>query len=70
MHSDNGILCLINSVVTAKKNQEQYFSGVGSQNQNSRSGRAIQNIMYMARTFMVHSDLNCKDNGADDISIW
>ena len=63
-------LCLINSVVTAKKNQEQYFSGVGSQNQNSRSGRAIQNIMYMERTFMVHCSLHRTDNGADDISLW
>ncbi len=36
-----------------EKGQSQSFSGVGAQHQNARAERAIQTIMYMARTFMV-----------------
>ena len=50
--------------------QSQSFSGVGAQHQNSKAERAIQTIMYMARTFMVHSSLHWTDMGADDISLW
>ncbi len=70
-HGDNGIFsseeyrqdCL-------DKRQSQSFSGVGAQHQNSKAERAIQTIMYMARTFMVHSSLHWTDMGADDISLW
>jgi transposase InsO family protein len=54
----------------ADKMQSQSFSGVGAQHQNSKAERAIQTIMYMARTFMVHSSLHWTDMGADDISLW
>ena len=52
------------------KQQEQSFSGVGSKDKNARAEKAVQNIMYMARTFMVHSSLHWKYHRVDDISIW
>ena len=53
-----------------EKMQSQSFSGVGAQHQNSKAERAIQTIMYMARTFLVHSSLHWTDMGADDIALW
>jgi hypothetical protein len=50
--------------------QLQSFSGVGAQHPKSKAERAIQTIMYMAWTFLVHSSLHWKDMGADDISLW
>ncbi len=50
--------------------QSQSFLGVGAQHQDSKAERAIQTIMYMACTFMVHSSLHWTDMGADDISLW
>ena len=41
-----------------------------AQHQISKAVRAIQTIMHMARTFMVHSSLHWTDMGADDISLW
>jgi hypothetical protein len=43
---------------------------VGAQHQNAKAERDIQTIMYMARTFMVHSSLHWTNMGADDISLW
>ena len=41
------------------------------QHQNAQAERgAIQTIMYMAWTFMVHSSLHWTDRGLDDISLW
>eukprot|EP00956_Cyclotella_meneghiniana_P011178 scaffold15697_cov40-Cyclotella_meneghiniana.AAC.6 len=37
------------------EHQSQSFSGVGAQHQNAEAERAIQTVMYMARTFMIHS---------------
>jgi hypothetical protein len=54
----------------SEKKQSQSFSGVGAQHQNSKAERAIQTIMYMACTFLVHSSLHWTDMGADDISHW
>ena len=50
--------------------QMQSFSGMGAQHQNSKAEQAIQTIMYMARTFLVHSSLHWIDMGAYDISLW
>jgi len=52
------------------KEQSQSFSGVGAHHQNARAERAIQTIMYMACSFMVHSSLHWTDRGSDDISLW
>ena len=53
-----------------EKRQSQSFSDVGAQHQNARAEQAIQTIMYMARTFMVHASLHWTDQGSDDISLW
>jgi hypothetical protein len=70
-HGDNGIFsaeeCCRNC---DEKGQSQSFSGVGTQYQNARAERAIQSIMYMARTFMVHASLHWTDRGSDDLSLW
>jgi hypothetical protein len=70
-HGDNGIFSSEEyRQDCTEKMQSQSFSGVGAQHQNSKAERAIQTIMYMARTFMVHSSLHWTDMGADDISLW
>jgi hypothetical protein len=53
-----------------EKGQSQSFSGVGAQHQNARAERAIQTIMYMAWTFMVHASLHWTDRGLNDLSLW
>jgi hypothetical protein len=53
-----------------REKQLQSFLGVGAQHQNSKAERAIQIIMYMACTFLVHSSLHWTNMGADDISLW
>ena len=53
-----------------EKGQSQSFSGVGAQHQNARAEQAIQTIMYMARTFMVHASLHWTERGSDDLSLW
>ena len=51
-HGDNGIFSSEEyRDDCADKMQSQSFSGVGAQHQNSKAERAIQTIMYMARTF-------------------
>ncbi len=70
-HSDNGIFSSGEyRLECSKKKQSQSFSGLGAQHQNSKAERSIQTIMYMARTFLVHSSLHWTDIGADDISRW
>jgi len=71
IHSDNGIFASDEfRLDCGNKKQDQTFSGVGAQHQNARAERAIQTIMYMARTFMVHTSLHWTDHGADDIALW
>jgi hypothetical protein len=70
-HGDNGIFSSeAYRKECSKKMQLQSFSGVGAQHQNSKAERAIQTIMYMARTFLVHSSLHWMDMGGDNISLW
>ena len=52
------------------KNQKQSFSGVGAQHMNARAKRSIQTIMYMARSFMIHTALHWSEFGTDDIGLW
>ena len=71
MHSDNYIFEYDQFRLDCnKKHQEQYFYGVGAQHHNARVERSIQNIIYMARTFMIHSSLHWKYHGEDGISLW
>ncbi len=70
-HGDNGIFSAEEYRRDCdKKGQSQSFSGVGAQHQNARAERAIQTIMYMAQTFMVHASLHWTDHGSDDLSLW
>ena len=46
------------------------FSRVCDQNHNAQADRAIQTIMYMVFTFMVHNLLHWKDRGTDDLYLW
>jgi hypothetical protein len=70
-HGNNGIFSSEEyRLECSKKKQLPSFLGVGAQHQNSKAERAIQTIMYMTRTFLVHSSLNWMDMGADDISLW
>eukprot|EP00804_Cyclotella_cryptica_P024013 CCRYP_020059-RA/>CCRYP_020059-RA protein AED:0.51 eAED:0.10 QI:0/-1/0/1/-1/1/1/0/69 len=39
-------------------NQTPSFSGVGAKHQNAMAECAIQTIVYMARTFMIHVSLH------------
>jgi hypothetical protein len=70
-HADNGIFSSEEyRLECSKKKQLQSFLGVGAQHQNYKAEWAIQTIMYMARTFLVHLSLHWTDMGADDISLW
>ena len=70
-HGDNGIFASKQyRQECTEKGQTQSFSGVGGQHQNAKAERAIQTIMYMARTFMVHASLHWTEQGVDDISLW
>ena len=70
-HGDNGIFSAKEYRRDCdEKGQSQSFSGVGTQHQNARAERAIQTIMYMARTFMVHATLHWTERGSDDLSLW
>ncbi len=70
-HGNNGIFSSEKyRLECSKKKQSQSFLGVGAQHQNSKAEQAIQTIMYMARTFLVHPSLHRADMGADDISLW
>ncbi len=70
-HGDNGIFSAEEYPRDCdEKGQSQSFSGVGAQHQNARAERAIQTIMYMARTFMFRASLHWADRGSDDLSLW
>ncbi len=58
------------NISAAQKELLKSFSGVGAQHQHARAERAIQTIMYMARTFMVNASLHWTDCGSDDLSLW
>ena len=71
LRSDNGVFIAEEfRQDCSDKNQTQSFSGVGAQHQNARAERAIQTIMYMARTFMLHVSLHWTDRGVDDLALW
>ncbi len=47
----------------------EYSQGLALNTKNARAERAIQTIMYMAQTFMVHASLHWTDRGSDDLSL-
>jgi hypothetical protein len=61
-HGNNGIFSAKEYCLECKgKGQSQSFSGVGAQHRNARAEHAIQMIMFMARSFMVHASLHWTD---------
>ena len=71
LHSDNGIFTSDAFREDChNKDQSQSFSAVGTQHQNAQAERAIQTIMYMARTFLIHVSLHWDDRGVDDLALW
>ena len=61
----------INTARIATTKGKLRVSGVDAQHQNAQSEHAIQTIMYLARTVMVHTYLlNCTERGADALSLW
>jgi transposase InsO family protein len=69
-HSDNGVFqAEIFTDACKEAHQTQSFSGVGAQHQNAEAERAIQTVMYMARSFMIHTALNWGEHGSDDIKL-
>eukprot|EP00956_Cyclotella_meneghiniana_P008774 scaffold12007_cov42-Cyclotella_meneghiniana.AAC.5 len=70
-HSDNGVFdSTLFREACEEENQKQSFSGVGAQHQNAEAERAIQTVMYMARTFMIHAALQWGSDGSDDLLLW
>lgn len=71
LHSDNGVFNANEFVADCKdKDQSQSFSGVGAQHQNAKAERAIQTVMWMARSFMLHVSMHWSERGVDDIALW
>jgi len=71
INSDNGVLTAEEFRDDCKeKSQKQTFSGVGAQHQNAKAERAIQTVMWMARTFMLHVSLHWTERGVEDIALW
>lgn len=70
-HGNNGIFTAAEFRADCREQQQhQTFSGVGAKHQNGRAERAIQTIMYMARTFMIHVSLHWSERGVDDLALW
>ncbi len=70
-HGDNGIFSVEEFRRDCEeKQQSQSFSDVGTQHQNAHAEHAIQTIMYMMRTFMVHASLHWTERGSDNLSLW
>lgn len=70
-HSDNGVFAaeMFKDACTVER-QSQSFSGVGAKHQNAEAERAIQTVMYMARSFLIHAALHWGSDGSDDVSLW
>ena len=70
-HSDNGVYTSAEFRADCKEHkQTQTFSGVGAKFQNARAERAIQTIMAMARTFIIHVGLRWSEWGTDSTKLW
>ncbi len=70
-HGDNVFSLLRNIVLSVKRKGKVSPSLVLERNtKNARAERAIQMIMFMACSFMVHASLHWTDQGSDDILLW
>ena len=69
-HGDNIIFTAAEYLHDCKqKGQTQSFYGVGAQHHNARFERSIQNVVHMARIFIVHASLHWSDISYDDLSL-
>ena len=67
-YSKNGIFTAEMFKESCKEDgQTQSFSGVGAQHQNTEAERAIQTVVYMARSFVIRAALNWGEDGSDEI---
>ena len=57
-------------MIVTRKDKVNLSQELALNTKNARAERAIQTIMYMARTFMVHASLHWTDRGSDDLSLW
>ncbi len=69
-HSGNGVFnATIFQDACQDEGQTQSFSGVSAKHQNSKAEQAIQTVMYMSRSFMIHSPLLWSANGANNLAL-
>ena len=70
-HGDNGIFYAEEYRQECLDNWKTLlFSGVRAQHQNALAEHAIQTIMYMAWSYMVHAPLHWTERESDDILLW
>ena len=53
-----------------QKGAHSEFSGVGDQQKNAQDERAIQTVVYIARTLMLHASLHWSELGFDCLYLW
>ena len=56
--------------IVTRRFSHRFFGGVEDQHHNFLSERAIETIMYMARTFMVYNLLHWTDYAVDDLLLY
>ena len=64
------LLPQIIDMISTEKVRIKVFLEFGAHHQNVRAERSMQTIIYMARTFMVHTSLNWSDRGSNFLSLW
>ena len=57
-------------MIANRKANLNHFSGVGAQHQNAAAERAVQTIMYMVISFMIHSLLHWPEHGLENLVLW
>jgi len=65
------VFSLLRNTITivTRKDKVNLSQGLALNTKNARAESAIQTIMYMAQTFMVHASLHWTDRGSDDLSL-
>ena len=62
-------LLLMSFMLIVLRNINLRISGNGAHHQNAHTEHAIQIIMYMARTVMLHLSLYWSEYGVDDLAL-
>jgi hypothetical protein len=53
-----------------EEGKSQSFSGVGAQHKNAEVERAIQSVVYISGSSMIHCVLHWGENGSDNLALW